>query len=184
MSGVCHIGHPLILTLIVKRSKAEESINHFSSRTATACLPPQTQLRLAELRDGRIADIDLAASLHVDSDLPFTMQELSIALQRPKDSSPGDDLITYSMLRNAPSETHQLMLHLFNDSLSNEELPPSWKIASIVPIPKPNDDSLRPISLLPCTSKIMEVMVLNKTFSCRSTVASAHFWFQKRVWHG
>ena len=82
-------------------SKAEEIINHFSSRTATASLPPQTQLHLAELREGRIREIDLAASLHVDSDSPFTLQELSIALQRPKDSSPGDDLIIYSMLRNS-----------------------------------------------------------------------------------
>ena len=161
-------------------SKAEEIISHFSSRTATASLPPQTQLRLAELREGRIREIDLAASLHVDSDSPFTLQELSIALQRPKDSSPGDDLITYSMLRHAPPETHQLMLHLFNDSLSNGELPPSWKVASIVPIPKPNDDSFRPISLLPCISKIMEVMVLNRLFHVAQPLHQHTFGFKRK----
>ena len=42
-------------------------------------------------------------------------------------------------------------------------LPPPWKEAKIVPIPKPKDPGkYRPISLLSCLSKVMERMVLNR----------------------
>ena len=161
--------------------KAAELIQFFADRTATTNLPPETQLILAREQEGREGVINQAINERSPADTPFTEQELLLALRRPKDSSPGDDRITYSMLRHAPSPTHTLMLRLFNKSFAAGELPQSWKVATVVPIPKPGDPTAhRPISLLPCISKIMEVLVLNRLRHIARPLHSHTFGFKKK----
>jgi hypothetical protein len=52
--------------------------------------------------------------------------------------------------------------HLFKLSIEGAEVPKCWKIAAVSPIPKkssPTVDDIRPISLLPFPSKILELLV-------------------------
>ena len=54
-----------------------------------------------------------------------------------------------------------LLLAMINASWAARRLPPAWKEADIQPIPKPREPTkLRPISLLSCTAKTAERMVL------------------------
>ena len=52
---------------------------------------------------------------------------------------------------------------MFKLSIENAEVPKCWKIAAVSPIPKkssPTLDDIRPISLLPFPSKILEILVV------------------------
>lgn len=84
----------------------------------------------------------------LDSD--FTMSELENCLKK-KDTSPGDDEITYSMIHNLPIPGKKFLLYLFNLIFKSGYVPEQWKDILILPIPKPgssniDDAKLRPIS--------------------------------------
>ena len=161
-------------------AKADELIAGFSARTATDNLSAATQVRLAERHQERAQLVEDAIEAIAPSDVPFSHQELLLALDRPKDSCPGEDNISYSMLRRAPAATHSLLLRLCNNSLRLGRLPSGWKQAAIVPIPKPGKKGeYRPISLLPCASKIMEVMVLNRLRYVAAPLKSNTFGFKR-----
>ena len=54
---------------------------------------------------------------------------------------------------------------MYNISLNNNIIPHTWKLANIIPIPKPNKDmhigtAYRPISLLPVIAKTLEKTLL------------------------
>ena len=57
------------------------------------------------------------------------------------------------------------LAHLINQSLERGEIPVQWKTSTVIPLPKTNTpktiDEVRPISLLPIPSKILEKVVLN-----------------------
>ena len=95
---------------------------------------------------------------------PIGGGELLSAIRDLKMSAPGYDLIHNQMIKNLPPIFLDFLVKLFNDSLGESVVPPSWKKAIIVPILKPekdrtNVDSYRPISLLPCLPKLMEKII-------------------------
>ena len=95
---------------------------------------------------------------------PFTMQELVNALSLAKESSPGIDQITYGMVQNTDTSFKAHLLSLYNKIFTNRRFPSSWRIAAVIPIPKPNKDhstptNFRPISLTSCLCKLMEKMI-------------------------
>ncbi len=68
------------------------------------------------------------------------------------------------MLKHSQGKTKETLLRLLNKSWQEKKCPKEWKRAEIVAIPKPGKDhsittSYRPISLLSCTSKLMERLV-------------------------
>jgi hypothetical protein len=63
--------------------------------------------------------------------------------------------------RKQPLEGKRILLHIFDDILSNGDVPGSWQRTKIIPILKPgkdssNSDSYWPISMLPCGRKRRE----------------------------
>ena len=71
------------------------------------------------------------------------------------------------MLKQLPHETKIELLKLINVSWERGEVPPAWKLATIIPIKKPLKDKLdpqsyRPISLTSCICKTMETMIANR----------------------
>ena len=65
------------------------------------------------------------------------------------------------MLAHAGPAGDAALLAMLNASWLAGCLPPVWKEADIQPIPKPREPTkLRPISLLSCTAKTAEKMVL------------------------
>lgn len=107
-----------------------------------------------------------------DSNLnrPFSLFELNNALASKHNSSPGADTIHYEMLKQLPDKSKQLLLTIMNTSWEKGEVPTDWKLATIIPIKKPNKDKLdpasyRPISLTSCICKTMETMVAKRLTS-------------------
>ena len=140
-----------------------EEINHsFLSRASNDNLPNDTRVTLENLSELRQDSIETAAATADFTDKPFDLYELQKAL-RTTNSSPGSDSITHLMISKAGPSGHRLLLDLINKSYSEGRLPPPWKAADVIPIPKPKQvDSFRPISLISCLSKLAERMVLNR----------------------
>lgn len=95
--------------------------------------------------------------------IPFTMQELRICLKK-KDTSPGSDGITYSMVSHLPSNGIEFLLNIYNTIYRLGILPKQWRTILIVPIPKRESSSnsetiIRPISLISCLCKIFHNMI-------------------------
>lgn len=75
----------------------------------------------------------------------------------------GHDGINVKMIQMTLSATLPVITHIINNSISSNVFPSSWKIARIKPIPKSSTieqfKDLRPISILPMLSKILERLV-------------------------
>lgn len=91
--------------------------------------------------------------------------EVIAALKKCRNrSAPGEDEISYQMLKECPISLLQSLATLFTSCLTVGYFPSSWKSAIGVMIPKPNKDlkvatSYRPISLLNTTGKLFERIV-------------------------
>ena len=83
--------------------------------------------------------------------------------------APGYDSITPIMLKNLPFVAVIYITNLFNAIIKLGYFPTEWKKSLIIMILKPGKDptlasSYRPISLLPCLSKLFEKVLLMKLF--------------------
>ncbi len=95
-----------------------------------------------------------------DDDVPLTEDELRRALAGTKTTAPGDDGLTYQVLRLLQKVPGNPLLHLFNLCFRCGYVPPAWTSSTIVPISKPGTDKFRPISLTSCFSKVLERILL------------------------
>ena len=111
-----------------------------------------------------LAMSDIENSLY---DTKFSRYELDIVLAKLKDTSAGKDMVHNKLLKELPNHYKEWLLRLINRSYEENEIPKEWSEALIVPILKPNKPatntaSYRPISLLCCTAKIMEKLIVNR----------------------
>ncbi|CAK1599200.1 unnamed protein product [Parnassius mnemosyne] len=95
--------------------------------------------------------------------VPFTKQELDHSLKK-KNSAPGNDGVTYSMVFNLPPAGKKYLLYLYNDIFRFNMVPKQWRTILVVPIPKAgaelnSETKLRPISLISCLCKIFHNML-------------------------
>ena len=98
-------------------------------------------------------------------EIPITLNELKLNI-KDKDTSPGSDDISFSMIKNLPDSGKLVLIKLYNNFLTNSFVPKQWQEISIYPILKPGRDpllpsSLRPISLMSCICKILH-SIINK----------------------
>ena len=100
----------------------------------------------------------------------LTINEFNTALAATKESSPGIDCVTYSMIKNTNPTMHNLILQTFNRIYSDKVFPKIWSISVAVAIPKQKKDAtdsqnFRPISLTNCLCKLME-KIINTRLVC------------------
>ena len=96
----------------------------------------------------RVRTVTTVTYQAVDTDQKFTISELEDVLDRLRDTTPREDTVCYSVIKNTPLSARHLFLRLISQSFSEGKLPTRWKMAKIIPIPK-KDKTHRPISLLP-----------------------------------
>ena len=94
----------------------------------------------------------------------FSLEELVASLSTTNNTAPGPDQISYDILRHLPRESLTVLLTIFNGIWTTQTFPESWRLATVIPIPKPGKDhtnasNYRPISLTSCICKLMEKMV-------------------------
>ena len=94
----------------------------------------------------------------------FTKEELSHALSISSNSSPGQDQISYTMIRRAHHSLQNVVLNLFNRIFIHENFPSEWRNAIVIPLPKPGRAhnhplDFRPIALTSCLCKLLEKMI-------------------------
>ena len=81
------------------------------------------------------------------------------------DTATGPDEVHYQMLKHLPNNALSTILHIFNDIWATGVFPESWRLATIIPIPKPGKDhaepsNYRPIALTSCLCKTLETRLV------------------------
>ncbi|GFN88474.1 RNA-directed DNA polymerase from mobile element jockey [Plakobranchus ocellatus] len=92
------------------------------------------------------------------------MAELQSSVNKSNESAAGPDGVYYQFLRHLSESCLHTLLKIFNNIWTTGDIPPSWREASVVPIPKPGKDpsdpsNYRPIALTSCLCKTLERMV-------------------------
>lgn len=95
----------------------------------------------------------------------------------PNNKAPGMDKINNKLIKNLPKKAVVQLMYIINGILQTGYFPDKWKIAVVIPIPKPGKDltnpiNYRPISLLSSLSKIAEKIILHrlKTFENKKKI--------------
>lgn len=97
----------------------------------------------------------------------FSLKELKQAVQAGAKTTPGQDSISYELLKHLDDVALEEVLALSNYVWEAGVLPKVWKHAVVVPVLKPGKDpscpsSYRPIALTAVLCKVMERMVTNR----------------------
>ncbi|KAK8383678.1 hypothetical protein O3P69_015848 [Scylla paramamosain] len=115
--------------------KAGQLITDYRDRSASVRLTEQLRCRKAELHPTRWVTITAETLLHDDTDHEILRDELLRAWKTSKDTVPGDNDITYSMLSHVCNMVGDPLLCLFSRSLMQSMVHKEWKAANIIPIP-------------------------------------------------
>ncbi|XP_065662813.1 uncharacterized protein LOC136085434 [Hydra vulgaris] len=95
--------------------------------------------------------------------------ELQTAFYNLKTNKSGFDKINVNVVKSVYHIIEPLLFHNFNLSFKTGIVPEKLKIARITPVFKTGDDSIisnyRPISILPCFSKLLERIMYNRLFN-------------------
>ena len=91
----------------------------------------------------------------------FTLSE---AIQKSHNTTVSPDDVHYEFLRHLPPKFLNYLLSAFNEICQNGTFPESWKMATIIPVPKSGKNNLHtsnycPLALTSCQCKTMERMV-------------------------
>ena len=97
----------------------------------------------------------------------FTMDELLSALSSCSNTAPGEDMITFEMLKYLHPNILKYLLKLYRKIWTEIYFPQAWQKALDLPSLKPDKDpfdlnSYRPIALTSCLCKLFEMMINNR----------------------
>ena len=79
----------------------------------------------------------------------FNITELKDAIAISKDTATGPDDIHYQMLKHLPETALDTLLHIFNGIWTTGVFPESWRLATIIPVPKPGKGHAEPTNYRP-----------------------------------
>ena len=138
--------------------KATELANSFAQRTHSNNLSQKVKYTLSILSDLR--DVVIKKAIETDdpdTDYDITDSEMETVTNINKSSSPGDDKITYQMIKQSGPKAKSVLKRIFNVIWNSGKMVKSWKIAAQIPLPKDKERlNFRPISLLSAFSKHLE----------------------------
>ena len=135
----------------------------FATRTSSQNLSANSQMLLERLTPARWLEINQACMREDEADVQHTLMELHNSYKKGKDTAPGGDKITYTMIRNLGPTGEVALLRLINRTHTERQRPRAWNLQDTQPIPKPKDpQNPRPIALTSCLGKTAEKMVLER----------------------
>ncbi len=133
-----------------KKSDIQSNLNDINNHFASV-FHPKENITLIDCKDDNSLTEDIEAYL------------IHKLLSASKNKAMGSDGIPSKLYHGASLIISDPLAHLINACLKDHIMPDIWKLAHILPIPKtspPAADQLRPISLLPVPSKILERVLL------------------------
>nr|XP_027223264.1 uncharacterized protein LOC113815373 [Penaeus vannamei] len=98
------------------QGEANKLINQFATRSSSSNLDQNTVEALAINRPLQLHIIENAIEDSDDTDHPITMAEINKAINIHKISAPGDDKISYGMMKHLGPKGMDFLLHLYNKS--------------------------------------------------------------------
>ena len=124
-----------------------------------------TQYKCVQSEQRRLSPDDRGG--HIDNtslNAPFSLEELNTQLSKCKDTTPGPDDITISMIKHLTPQVLSSLLNALNQLWTSGKFPDSWRREIKLPFLKPgknplHPESYRPISLTSCVGKLFERMV-------------------------
>ena len=147
---------------------AHDLLNQYSLTSTFSNLPHDVQVRLDERKFDRLMKIEIACARTHEEDRfidYITKTEIDIALSHGKSTSPGEDGVTYQVIRylndNICDGINPIQL-LFSAVYREGLLPKQWKYSIIIPVANQDGSKLRPISLTSCLCKVFERVILNR----------------------
>lgn len=149
------------------KEKADEFAKHFSQKSSKENYSDKFKEHKEKFEKEHKSYIEDPGQNLGPINEPFKLWELKNAIKSTKNSSPGQDNISYRIIKQIPSLGLIIILNLFNQIWTSGTFPKAWLHSIVVPILKNNKNplqmsSFRPISLSPCLSKIMERMISNR----------------------
>ena len=152
--------------LTTKPEIAAEIAKTFAFNSSSENLPPGFATAKRQAESVRL-DFNQGSSGDEFYNKDFSLGELKQALDPAKDTAPGPDDITNAIIKLLPDSTLKVLLAIINKMWRTGDFPEEWRLATIIPIPKPDKDhakpeSFRPISLTSCLCKLVERMVNNR----------------------
>lgn len=86
-----------------------------------------------------------------------------------KSKAYGTDKINITMIKYCSPFIEKYILHIINCCIEKEYFPSNWKCSLVMPLPKTNNPlsfgDLRPVSVLPALSKVLEKIMYSQIFS-------------------
>ena len=127
-------------------------LNSYFSDCFNKSMPPLTDLDV--FSESMFPDASPEELLCTEEEVLHLLQTINIS------KASGPDRISGKMLKATALSIAAPVTKIFNISIMTGVFPTSWKLSSIVPIPKGSDKgnpkNYRPISLLPILSKLLE----------------------------
>ena len=165
---------------------AHDLLNQYSLTSTFSNLPHDIQVRLDERKFDRLMKIEIACAQTHEEDRfidYITKSEIDIALSHGKSTAPGEDGVTYQVIRYLNDDIcdgiNPIQL-LFSTVYREGLLPWQWKYSIIIPVPKQDTSKLRPISLTSCLCKVFERIILNRLqFTLSGKLSDNLFGFMK-----
>ncbi|KAJ8919751.1 hypothetical protein NQ315_006280 [Exocentrus adspersus] len=148
-----------------------QTIRRFTKNQATK---PPTDLpspSMAPLILDLLTPIDIEPDFTLEQEgtpeAPFRHNEYLAVLQHKKESAPGMDQVSYSMLAKLPIRASVMMVDIYNKYLQGHSIPSQWKNVLVYPFLKQEKNpelpqSYRPIALASCPGKVLESMIKNR----------------------
>ena len=107
--------------------------------------------------------------------MAFSVNEFKDAFFSLKiNKSAGYDDISFNVVKNCFGVLHKPLLHIFNLPLQTGIFPDKLKIARVTPLFKEGENyelgNYRPISVLPCFSKILEKVMYNRLYKYLNSI--------------
>ncbi|GFS94608.1 RNA-directed DNA polymerase from mobile element jockey [Trichonephila clavipes] len=123
--------------------------------------------------DDKIEEVESLVNNYFDDFITLTppltspLEVRGIIKKLPNRKSPGPDQIPNIAFKYLPINAITHLTKIFNRCLINSHFPTQWKIANVVMLPKVGQNhkftqGFRPISLLNCTAKIFERIILHR----------------------
>ena len=148
------------------------SENHSKAELLNSYFSAQTNINITDVQHAHLHEFENsqdATPNHIDS-IIFTPNEvLNIINRLDASKACGPDKIPTKLLKMVAIYIAEPLTKIFNKSLASGKYPSIWKRAIVKPIYKgkgsPSDlKNYRPISLLPCVSKIFEKLVFKRFY--------------------